>query len=70
MRFVATFFIGIFTAALLSGVWWLSLIAGLIVLSFRRSYFVLFGGLLLDLLFATSSDTFAFGGFFTFLFLP
>lgn len=60
--------LGVFTAGVAGGVWWVVLGAGVISLMLRRSYFILFMGLAVDLLFATTGEGLLYGGFYTIVF--
>jgi len=57
-----------FTAGFFAGSWWLVLFCGVTILILRRSYFILFAGVIIDLLFAAQGDAQFYGGFYTILF--
>lgn len=66
MNCLHTFFLGVFVAGILGGLWWLIVGSGLCALLVRRSYFVLSAGIVLDLWFAYSTG---FTGFYTVVFV-
>lgn len=69
MKYLALFFIGMFAAGVVLGVWWVALVTGVLTFITRRSYVVLVAGVLLDLWFATAGDTIFYIGFYTLVFL-
>ena len=70
MQYIQTFFIGIFVAAVIGGVWWLILFSGLIAILIKRSYVVLTMGAVLDLWFITVGEQpFFYIGFYTVIFV-
>lgn len=60
---------GMLVAGLFVGSWWLVCISGLVILMMRRSYIVLFAGVILDLVFFSFGTPVFFVGFYTLLFL-
>lgn len=69
MSFFRPFLLGMFTAGLVLGSWWLVLICGLATLVTGRSYIVLCAGVALDIVFASVGAPFVFFGFYTALFV-
>ena len=70
MQCARNFFIGIFLAAVIGGLWWLILVSGIITLMFKRSYVVLCIGVLLDIWFTTTTGhPWFFTGFYTLIFI-
>ena len=51
---------GVFVVAIVTGSWWLAFVSSVAVLVTRRSYPILFGGILLDVLFAPHTVGFVF----------
>ena len=60
--------LGVLAVSILLGVWWLTLIAGVVALLFERSYIVLVVGVFLDLWFVTHGASPLFYGFYTLTF--
>jgi len=69
MTALKIFFIGIFVASILGGLWWLCIFSGVTTLIIQRSYFVLVAAVMLDMLFATGINSVMYGGFYTLLFI-
>ena len=68
MNIFNSFILGVFIAGILKGPWWFIAISGIFLLILRRSYFVLFAGLVLDMVFYTNGHVPFYFGFYTILF--
>ena len=66
-QYIFTFSIGLLAAAVIFSVWWLTLAAGVMALMMRRSYSLLFLGIIFDLWFGMWHGVFFFG-FYTIIF--
>ena len=69
MNKLYAFFLGVVAVGVAFGVWWIVLVSGAAALLLKRSYVILFVGILLDLTHAPLGASWYFQGFYTVLFL-
>tara|TARA_B100000745_G_scaffold58094_1_gene34421 strand:- start:13729 stop:13989 length:261 start_codon:yes stop_codon:yes gene_type:complete len=69
MKYLYAFSLGLLTSSIIGGLWWLFMFSGIVALIAKRSYIVMFTGVLLDLVFAALGTYWLYVGFYTIVFL-